>query len=59
MVSPTPLRESGVKGAAEGGTLGPAPVMANAISDALGVEMLELPLTPQAVRRAATQRLAS
>jgi carbon-monoxide dehydrogenase large subunit len=39
----------GVRGVGEGGTLGPAAVLANAVADALvpfGVEPVELPLTP-------------
>src|SRR5207237_10475997 len=39
----------GVRGVGEGGTLGPAAVLANAVADALsplGVEPDELPLTP-------------
>jgi carbon-monoxide dehydrogenase large subunit len=40
---------AGVRGVGEGGTLGPAAVLANAVADALapfGVEPDELPLTP-------------
>ena len=40
---------AGVRGVGEGGTLGPAAVLANAVADALaplGVEVNELPLTP-------------
>jgi aerobic carbon-monoxide dehydrogenase large subunit len=43
---------AGVRGVGEGGTLGPAAVLANAVADALaplGVEMNELPLTPARV----------
>ncbi|HTK40695.1 MAG TPA: hypothetical protein VL287_03810, partial [Gemmatimonadales bacterium] len=39
----------GVRGVGEGGTLGPAGALANAVADALapfGVEANELPLTP-------------
>jgi carbon-monoxide dehydrogenase large subunit len=36
----------GVRGVGEGGTLGPAAVLASAVSDALGVDVNELPLTP-------------
>jgi carbon-monoxide dehydrogenase large subunit len=39
----------GVRGVGEGGTLGPAAVLANAVADALGVEPDELPLTPSRV----------
>jgi carbon-monoxide dehydrogenase large subunit len=40
---------AGVRGVGEGGTLGPAAALANAVADALapfGVETNELPLTP-------------
>ena len=36
----------GVRGVGEGGTLGPAAVLASAVGDALGVDVTELPLTP-------------
>ncbi|MBO0702980.1 MAG: molybdopterin-dependent oxidoreductase, partial [Candidatus Dormibacteraeota bacterium] len=39
----------GVRGAGEGGTLGPAAVVAGAVSDALGVAVDRLPLTPSLV----------
>jgi carbon-monoxide dehydrogenase large subunit len=42
----------GVRGVGEGGTLGPAGALANAVADALapfGVETNELPLTPYGV----------
>jgi carbon-monoxide dehydrogenase large subunit len=44
--------ETGVRGVGEGGTLGPAAVLANAVADALapfGVEPTALPLTPARV----------
>ena len=50
----------GVRGVGEGGTLGPAAVLANAVADALsplGVEPDELPLTPARVWAAAGHRL--
>jgi carbon-monoxide dehydrogenase large subunit len=50
---PAPGSPNGAKGVGEGGTLAPAPAIANAVSDALGVELNELPLTPERVRRAA------
>jgi carbon-monoxide dehydrogenase large subunit len=50
---PAPDSPHGVKGVGEGGTLAPAAAIANAVSDALGVEMNELPLTPERVRAAA------
>jgi carbon-monoxide dehydrogenase large subunit len=45
----------GVRGVGEGGTLGPAAVLANAVADALSpfsAEMNELPLSPARVWRA-------
>ena len=47
----------GVRGVGEGGTLGPAAVLANAVADALGafgVEPTELPLTPSRLWAACT-----
>ena len=40
---------AGVRGVGEGGTLGPAAVLANAVADALapfGIELNDLPVTP-------------
>jgi len=52
VVTPSPLNPLGVKGAGEGGTL-PAPAaIANAVADALGVDVTEMPLTREAVWRA-------
>ncbi|HEV8583728.1 MAG TPA: xanthine dehydrogenase family protein molybdopterin-binding subunit [Methylomirabilota bacterium] len=49
----------GVRGVGEGGTLGPAAVLANAVADALGIETNELPLTSgrvwEALRRLRSQ----
>ncbi len=48
---------AGVRGVGEGGTLGPAAVLANAVADALapfGVEPTELPLSPARVWSACT-----
>ena len=53
--TPAPDSPNGVKGVGEGGSLAPPGVIANAVSDALGVEMNELPLTPERVRRAAAR----
>jgi carbon-monoxide dehydrogenase large subunit len=50
---PAPGSPNGAKGVGEGGTLAPGPAIANAVSDALGVEFNELPLTPERVRRGA------
>jgi carbon-monoxide dehydrogenase large subunit len=52
VVTPSPLNPLGVKGAGEGGTL-PAPAaIANAVADALGVDVTEMPLTRERVWRA-------
>lgn len=42
----------GAKGAGEGGTLAVAPAVANAVEDAVGVRIRDLPLTPERVWRA-------
>jgi carbon-monoxide dehydrogenase large subunit len=47
---PTPMSPIGVKGVGEGGTIGAAPAVANAVGDALGAEFNELPITPEKVR---------
>jgi carbon-monoxide dehydrogenase large subunit len=49
---PAPDTANGAKGVGEGGTLAPPAAIANAVCDALGVELNELPLTPERVRRA-------
>jgi CO/xanthine dehydrogenase Mo-binding subunit len=52
--APSPLNPLGVKGAGEGGTAGAGAAIANAVSDALGREVTQLPLTPQRVMELAT-----
>ena len=47
---------TGARGVGEGGTLGAAAALANAVSDALGTEVDDLPLSPETVFRAAQQR---
>ena len=42
----------GAKGLGESGTFGVSPAIANAVHDAIGVRVTELPLTPEAVLRA-------
>jgi carbon-monoxide dehydrogenase large subunit len=54
---PAPESPNGVKGVGEGGTLAPPGAIANAVTNALGVEMNELPLTPERVRAAAASAL--
>jgi CO/xanthine dehydrogenase Mo-binding subunit len=46
----------GAKGAGESATLCLSPAIANAIDDAVGVRLLELPLTPEAVLRALREK---
>ena len=46
---------TGARGVGEGGTLGAAAALANAVSDALGVEVDDLPLSPEVVFRALQQ----
>jgi carbon-monoxide dehydrogenase large subunit len=55
---PAPGTPHGVKGVGEGGTLGPPAALANAVSDALGVECNELPLTPERVQSGGYRRAA-
>ncbi|MDQ6817469.1 MAG: xanthine dehydrogenase family protein molybdopterin-binding subunit [Actinomycetota bacterium] len=47
---PAPGSANGAKGVGEGGTLAPGAAIANAVADALGVEVNELPLSPERVR---------
>ena len=54
---PAPGSPNGAKGVGEGGTLAPGAALANAVSDALGVEINELPLTPERVCAAAAGAL--
>lgn len=50
--TPAPELRGGFKGVGEGGVLAPPAAVANAISDALGVEINELPATPDVILRA-------
>jgi carbon-monoxide dehydrogenase large subunit len=43
---PSATNPYGVRGVGEGGTLGPGAAVANAVADALGVEVNHLPVTP-------------
>jgi carbon-monoxide dehydrogenase large subunit len=47
--TPTTLTPLGAKGLGEGGAIGPAAAIANAVTDALGVPVTETPLTANAV----------
>jgi CO/xanthine dehydrogenase Mo-binding subunit len=46
----------GAKGVGESATMPLSPAIANAIDDAVGVRLTELPLTPEAVFRALRER---
>ena len=54
--TPAPDLRGGFKGVGEGGTLAPPAALANAVSDALGVEVNELPIDPEAVVAAYARR---
>jgi carbon-monoxide dehydrogenase large subunit len=47
--SPSMLNPLGVKGLGEGGAIAPAAAIANALADALGVQVNEIPLSPTRV----------
>ena len=46
----------GAKGAGESGTFGVSPAIANAIDDAVGVRISEMPITAEAVFRALREK---
>jgi CO/xanthine dehydrogenase Mo-binding subunit len=46
----------GAKGVGESSTMPVSPAIANAIDDAIGIRLTELPLTPEAVFRALRER---
>ena len=46
LATPSTVHELGTKGAGEGGTIGGTAAIANAVADALSLETLHLPLTP-------------
>ena len=52
--APSPLNPLGVKGAGEGGTAAVGGAIANAVADALGVEVTQLPLCPNRVTELAS-----
>jgi carbon-monoxide dehydrogenase large subunit len=61
-VTPTHLNALGVKGIGESGTIGSTPAVHNAVLDALGhlgVEHLDMPLTPEKVWRAIRESTAA
>jgi carbon-monoxide dehydrogenase large subunit len=47
--TPTPRTPLGAKGLGEGGAIGPAAAIANAVSDALGVSVRSTPLNANAI----------
>jgi carbon-monoxide dehydrogenase large subunit len=59
METPSPYTEFGQKGVGEGGAIGPAAAIANAVNDALarlGVELTEIPITPPRIVAALGKR---
>ena len=50
--TPHPWGPLGVKGLAEGPSLATAPAVANAIRDAVGLRMIDLPITPEKIKAA-------
>ena len=51
--TPSPTNAWGFKGVGEGGTVGAPAAVANAVCDAVGAELNDLPLSPDAIRAAA------
>jgi carbon-monoxide dehydrogenase large subunit len=51
--TPAPTTAHGVKGVGEGGTIGAAGAVANAVCDAVGAQLNEIPLQPETIRAAA------
>jgi carbon-monoxide dehydrogenase large subunit len=52
METPSPYTEFGIKGVGEGGAIGPAAAIANAVNDALKpykVEICQVPITPRRI----------
>jgi carbon-monoxide dehydrogenase large subunit len=61
METPSPYSEFGQKGVGEGGAIGPAAAIANAVNDALrplGAEVCEIPITPRRILEALAQATA-
>ena len=59
METPSPYTEFGIKGVGEGGAIGPAAAIANAVNDALRplqVEITEIPITPRRILQALAAR---
>jgi CO/xanthine dehydrogenase Mo-binding subunit len=47
-----PVSEVSFRGVGEGGAIGAPPALTNAVADAIGVELTELPLTPTRILEA-------
>jgi carbon-monoxide dehydrogenase large subunit len=56
--TPSPTSAHGVKGVGEGGTVGAAGAVANAVCDAVGAQLNEIPLRPEWLRDSARRALA-
>jgi carbon-monoxide dehydrogenase large subunit len=56
--TPSPVTPLGMKGLGEGGAIGPAAAIANAVENALGVPVRETPITPHRVWTLLAQRAA-
>jgi carbon-monoxide dehydrogenase large subunit len=57
--TPSPTSAGGFKGVGEGGTVGAPGAVANAVCDAIGLELNELPISPERVRFAVAGRFRS
>lgn len=51
-VTPTPTNPLGAKGIGEAGAIGATPAVLNAVADALDVDEIQIPLTPEKIWRA-------
>jgi carbon-monoxide dehydrogenase large subunit len=61
METPSPYTEHGQKGVGEGGAIGPAAAIANAVNDALrplGAEVTQIPITPRRILEALSKASA-
>ncbi|MFZ5707938.1 MAG: xanthine dehydrogenase family protein molybdopterin-binding subunit [Pseudomonadota bacterium] len=54
--SPTPVNPLGMKGCGEAGAIGSPPAVINAICDALGVDHVDMPASPEKIWRLCRQR---
>ncbi len=53
---PDPANDLGVKGIGEGGACGAPPALVSAIADALGIEHIDMPVTPEKVWRVLAEK---